>query len=80
MKATHLKLTKSSNKALYNWHAGRGYAFFSEGGGSNIKMFDIGFRKVGDKYLLDMGNSKCIQLTPEQIAVIGNYAVEERAE
>lgn len=75
-----MKLTTKSEKELLNWHEGCGHCFLSTGENGYIH-FDMQFRKnLNGNYILSFGNSKSIKLTPEQIKIIGNYAVEEESE
>jgi hypothetical protein len=71
-----IQLTKSSQQELMNWHEGSGRVFLSDGTGKGYNSFDIRFVKneIGD-YILAMGNSSFIKLTPEQINKIGNFAL-----
>ena len=72
-----LKLIKESKKNLYNYHAGCGIAYLSNGTGDEIKMFPMMFFHRKGRYVLAFGNSKAIELTDEQIKEIGNFAVTD---
>ena len=74
-----IKVTKLSRKILEQWHEGSGRVFMSDGSGKCVKSFDIVFRKnLTGHYILSFGNSKCVRLTPDQIAEIGNFAEIEK--
>ncbi len=78
LKFKRLKLTKASEKDLYNYHAGCGRCFLSEGTGMEIKNFPITFFHRNGRYVLRMGNMDAIELTKEQIREIGCFAVHDK--
>lgn len=75
----HLNLTKASKKELEGWHQGSGYMFLSAGSRA-IQMCFIRLVKNKAGTLLMMGNSRAVKLTPEQEAVIGDFAILESEE
>ena len=73
-----IKITKKSKDRLKNYHSGSGVMLLSEGNGNSYIYCDLFFRRKGDKYWLGMGNSKMVELTEEQIKILGDYAREDK--
>jgi len=73
-----IKITKKSKDVIMNYHSGSGAMFLSKGTGDSYTCCDLFFLKKGDKYWLGMGNSKMIELTEEQVKILGAYAREDK--